>query len=579
MSATTFPLPIKAAIPETLDELMVRIELELTPKIDAGSTAVYWERNSLRTQCRLLAIMFDTSSNMIRIEQIAELTKDEYIRGLDCTPDRAVHLICAQKKLLKYATSYGWTCEAHRRWQAWEPVRAALRAGKGTSGCLSICEFAHRRGYWPETFSDAVMDEWKLEKKERGQSLYTIDQEESMFRKKVRKAGLQPRFPHFNLRRKKPDWYRLPLMEMTLRLRKQVVGLVRFREKESNFDSRIRAATARSLLRTLLAFLGYCTRTLGFRAITDLRQVLTQEIIEKFITWLHNVRGCRSFSVYSMCASIYQLTQSGHQPFTGRAKEYEWFQDLLKRIPREPKAELRKRKIARSVSYELFTQIARKIGKVLQTNKSLTPIRRAQLYRDYFFLIFIAVHPWRGRNWKECRIGDKFRPNIEKRTIPMRVQRSGKLPLWVKRALDKDPNQEFWVCHYVEDETKAKNEIWEVLEPKIVKIFLQYRDVHRKIILGKRPDLGTLLINNAGKPMTGSQLGGRLAVLSRHYIGKRLSPHIIRDIVAEHAVVCGCPLESVQEMLWHRNRLSKTTYLSGLNASHACGALETEFAA
>ena len=470
-------------------------------------------------------------------------------------------------------------CEAQRRWQAWEPVRAALRAGKGTFGCLGIVEFAHRGGYWPETFSDAVMDDWKLDKKEKEQSLYTIDQEESTFRKKFRKAGLQPRFPHFNLRRKKPDWYRLPLNKMTLQLRKQVVGIVRFREIECNFDSRIRAATARNLLSTLQAFLGYCTKTRRICGITSLRQVLTKKIIESFILWLHDVRGCRWFTVYSMIARLYSLTQLRHPLFAASDKEYDWFEGVLKRIPREPKAELRKRKIARSVSYEVFTQIAREIGKVLQTNKSLTPIRRAQFYRDYFFLIFIALHPWRSRNWKECRVGKKFHPNIEKTTIPLRVQRDGKLPLWVKRALKKDSNQEFWVCHYVEDETKAKNEIWEVLEPKIVKIFLKYRDVHRKIILGDRPDPGTLLINSAGKPMTGSQLGGRLAVLSRHYIGKRLSPHIIRDIVAEHAVVCGCTLESVQEMLWHKNRLSKTTYLSGLNASHACGALETKFAA
>lgn len=577
-ACTLFPLLFEAAVPDTLAELMARVEDELTPKIDAGSTAAYWERNILRTICRLLATMLGTSVDRVRIEQIAELTSEDYIRGLGCTFSRASVLVCAQKKLLKYAASYGWTCEAYRRMQAWEPIRDALRAGNGSLGWLGIVEYAHRHKHWPETFSDTVVEEWKLWKKEKGQSLYTIDQEESTFRSKLRNARLQALFPRFDLRARKPTSYQLRLDRMTDELRNQIVGIVHWREKECNVDFRLRASSARSLMTTLLAFCGYCTYVLGICGITSLRQVLTREIIRSFTTWLHDVRGCRWYTVYSTLNRLYHLTQLGHPLFAGSDEEYAWFRPLLKRLPRESKDKLRKRKIARSVPYKVFTQIAREIGKVLQANKHLNPIQRARLYRDYFFCRAIALHPWRRRNWNECRIDPKSRPNLEYRTIPLRVQRNGKLPLWVKRALKEDPAQEFWMCHYVELETKAKKEIWEPLDPKIVKIFLEYRDVHRGIILEGRSDPGTLLINNAGKPMTDSQLGGRLAVLSRHYIGKRLSLHIIRDIIAEHALVCGCKLETVQRKLWHKNRSSTQKYLSGLNASHACVALERHFA-
>jgi hypothetical protein len=99
---------------------------------------------------------------------------------------------------LKYAASYGWTCEAYRRTQAWEPIRAALRAGDGSFGWLGIVEYAHRHKHWPETFSDTVVEEWKLWKKEKGQSLYTIDQEESTFRSKLRNARLHALFLRFD---------------------------------------------------------------------------------------------------------------------------------------------------------------------------------------------------------------------------------------------------------------------------------------------------------------------------------------------------------------------------------------------
>jgi hypothetical protein len=72
MSACTlFPLLFEAAIPDTLAELMAQVEDELTPKIDAGSTAAYWERNSLRTTCRHLATILGAPIDRVQIEQIS----------------------------------------------------------------------------------------------------------------------------------------------------------------------------------------------------------------------------------------------------------------------------------------------------------------------------------------------------------------------------------------------------------------------------------------------------------------------------------------------------------------------------
>ncbi len=579
MSAcTTFPLKNEGSSPHSLARLMARIEEELKPTIDAGATATYWERNALRTQCRHLATMLGTPIEKVRIEQIAELTGKDYVRGLRCTSRRAAHLVWAQKKLLKYAASYGWTCEAYRRTQAWEPIRHALRAEGGSNGSLGIVTYAHQHRYWPETFSDTVVNAWKCWMKEKGQSLYTIAEEEVRFRRKLRRADLQGLLPQFDLRSRKPTSYQLRLDRMTDDLRNEIVGIVRWREKECQVDFRIRAATASSLRKTLLEFCGYCTYVLGICGIRSLRQVVTRENIRSFAAWLRDTRGCRPFTVHTMLHHLHSVTQLDHEPFAGSDEEYAWLAGLLKRLPREPHDKLRKRKISRSTSFRVFTQIAREIGMVLQSEKPLNPAERARLFRDYFFCRAVAIHPWRRRNWNECRIDPKGRPNIEYRMIPRNVQRNGKLPLWVKRALKNNSAQKFWMCHYVESETKAKKEIWEPLDPEIVDIFLEYRDVHRAIILAGRSDPGTLLLNNVGKAMTHSQLTQRLAVLSQHYIGKRLSLHIIRDIVAEHALVCGSKLATVQRTLWHNQPSSTQKYLSGINASHGSIVLERHFA-
>jgi hypothetical protein len=578
MSAcAVFALELEVLPPQSVAHLLARIEDELEPKIAAGSSAAYWERNALRTTCRHHAKMLGVPIDMVQIEQIAELTPEDYIRGLNCTLDRAGHHISAQKKLLKYAASYGWMCEAYRRTLAWEPVREALRSERGGSGCLGIVEYAHLHKFWPETFSDGVMNDWRQWKEEKGQSLYTIDAQEVWFRSKLRKSGLQALFPRFDLKSRQPTSYRLRPEDTTDELSNQVDGFVRFRQKECNVDFRIRPSTARSFRAALLEFCGYCTYVLGICRITSLRQVLTEKNVKSFVAWLRGTRGCRPRTIQSVLRHLYSLVRFNRAPFEGSGEEYTWIALLLKRLPRESKDELRKRKIARSTTYDLFTQIAREIGKVLCANNPLSPIKRARLYRDYFFLQTVARHPWRRSNWNGCRIDPDIRPNIDYIPIPRRVQRNGKLPPRVTRLLKQNPARKFWVCHFVESETKAKNEIWEVLEPEIVKIFLEYVKVHRETILAKRPDPGTLLINNAGKPMTDSQLTKRLGVLSRQYIGKRLDLHIIRDIVAEHAVVCGCTLETIQETLWHQQKSSTPKYLSGLNASSGCAVLEGHF--
>jgi|ERR1700722_13286900 hypothetical protein len=109
----------------------------------------------------------------------------------------------------------------------------------------------------------------------------------------------------------------------------QIVGIVHWREKECNVDFRIRASSARSLMTTLLGFCGYCTYVSGICGITSLRQVLTREIIRSFTTWLHDVRGCRWYTVYSMLDRLYHLTQLGHPLFAGSNEEYAWFRTLL----------------------------------------------------------------------------------------------------------------------------------------------------------------------------------------------------------------------------------------------------------
>jgi hypothetical protein len=142
--------PIKPAPPETVRQLLTRVEEDLKPIIESGSAVTYTQRKLLRTACRRIAKMLKTLIEHLLIEQIAELTGEHYVRSLGCTSRQAQALMRSQKKLLQYAASYGWTCEALCRSQAWEPFRDALLTGEPSAGALGIVEFANRRKYWPD---------------------------------------------------------------------------------------------------------------------------------------------------------------------------------------------------------------------------------------------------------------------------------------------------------------------------------------------------------------------------------------------------------------------------------------------
>lgn len=600
-ACAVLPLSLIEPHPKTPADVLDRIERELAPGVANGSSAAYSQRNCLRTLYRHLSTILKQMDKPFELEQIVKLTRKDYMRKLKVKPERARALHRLQRIFLRYAVSSGWTCEEHRRIEAWVPVREALRAGRGALGCMGIVTFAINRGLWPGSFSDNSMNAWRKMMMKKHRSLYTIEVEEIMFRRKVREAGLKDLFPFFNLDSRNPPSYYISLDDMAPPLRDEILDIVKWRVKGCDDDFRIRQVSADSLLKTLLELCGFATRTLNIGGITSLREILTEEVITKFRDWLRNPerhhpeadariptiadgsergRPVSWGSIANMLHRVYAVIQLEHRLFAGRKDEYKWFGLLLRRMPKEPKEEVRKRKLERSVPYREFLQIRDKIRSQLKRNKSLTPLQRARLFRDYFFCSAIARHPWRHRNWKECRIDTGSDPNICYMAIPRRVQREGKLPAWVKAALKKSPKQQFWMCHFVEHETKGKNEIWEPLDPSLVKILLEYRDVHRPLLVGDEcSDPGVLVVNNAGNVMSEGQLTKHLAYLALRWIGKRLDVHILRDIVTEHALARGCTFEQVRAALWHKDARSTPKYLSRVNASHGAVALEKHFRA
>lgn len=569
-------------VPQTLADLRQSIDFDLTEIIVAaarannvsnreGDSATYWRRGGLRTAFNLLAQYFDRPLDCINISDIILLTKRDFEVNLKIKRNRAKWLLSCCNQMLQYADSYGWTSEARRRYLAWEPVRVALRTSKrGSAGCQGIVTWAWRHGWWPGTFTLKAMLDW--EDSIRGEhSVRTFESEEWSFRKKLRDAGLQKLFPFFDLSSKQLTPYYLPMSEMLPELRAEIEYDIEWKLKLCPVKYRVRDVSAASTRESLQAICGYATYIRRIAGITSIRQVITREIVSAYIVWLRNTRACQWGTIKSALKLINALITQKCPPFDQQGLgEYSWLASKIQQLPNDNKNELKNRKLQRAVPHHWFAKIAHKLSLRLKHNKHLTPVDRAILLRNYFFCKMLARHPWRRRNFSGCRVSHGTHPNIEYRTIPLRIQRRKDFPKWAAKLLQANRQQEFWVVYFTEAETKAKHEVWELLDPDLIPILEEYLQVRADILIGKdKPDPGTLLVSKCGKALSPRGVCALLQNLSWQIISKRLGMHIVRTIVSEHAVAQGCKFDKIQAMLWHKRVKSTERYQSAVNSSHA----------
>jgi integrase len=90
------------------------------------------------------------------------------------------------------------------------------------------------------------------------------------------------------------------------------------------------------------------------------------------------------------------------------------------------------------------------------------------------------------------------------------------------------------------------------------------------------PDPGTLFVNRAGKAMEPSQVLEVVATLTLQHGGRRVTPHLFRDIVA-FAWLKAHPKDylTLSKMLWHSNpNTTIQTYASRFNESSGVCAMD-----
>jgi integrase len=218
---------------------------------------------------------------------------------------------------------------------------------------------------------------------------------------------------------------------------------------------------------------------------------------------------------------------------------------------REAESSRRERKERKYLPYDILAQIPGQI-RAVRNKSAKASYEFARLLQDELVIQWLLILPWRQRNIRECRIGGKsdganlFKAEIEQWDAVAK-------PKWVQEELRLNPRAKFWQYHFREDETKNGREVRSILPRRLVPLLEEYLE-HARPLLLSGSDPGTLFLNEDGARFTEKTIASLVAKLTLRYGGRRVTPHIFRDIWA-YWWLSTHPEDylTVSKKLWHRN--------------------------
>jgi len=144
-------------------------------------------------------------------------------------------------------------------------------------------------------------------------------------------------------------------------------------------------------------------------------------------------------------------------------------------------------------------------------------------------------------------------------------------------ALKANPGETFWQIYFREEEIKVGSMLVRMVVPRaLVPLLEDYLQHHRPVLLEGRPDLGALFLTDGGNPLTQQQVTDLVGRLTYKHAGRRVTPHLFRDIFAVYWLKTHpAEIVVVSKALWHKNiQTTIDRYAWAFDSSHAQARIE-----
>ena len=146
---------------------------------------------------------------------------------------------------------------------------------------------------------------------------------------------------------------------------------------------------------------------------------------------------------------------------------------------------------------------------------------------------------------------------------------------WVCEALQVNPHERFWQFRFRPHETKNGRGVRGILPRQLIEPLENYLVNYRPVLVNGS-DQRNLFVNDSGRPFDPTRLESLVENLTFRYAGRRVNPHLFRDIFAI-AWLKDHPEDylTLSKILWHSN-IQTTLQHYGRNFDESHGARRVE---
>jgi len=546
----------RSSVPNTLGDLMVLLERN-PPK----------SFPMLGTTASLIAAFFDSSFEETTIDRVNQMRGRfrRYLETRKYAENSVRSYVNYARMLTGLARQHGWRPNqtAPKEWQQ----VLALAPGKK---CTDIARYLAQIKKTPSDVTIEDVESWAELRLEEGVSYNVVTAKKGLFWRLLRECGSNDNLP---LSITKLTQYGIPFGQFPQPLRTQVEGLLKWKTAEFSLDrpkkGQIRQVTADKIREKVCQLLGFAVNIRGASEVNSLTQLVTKEIVSDYVAWCINERGVKGETLHNHLGRL-DVAMRQHPSYASLSLS--WFKTLLESLPIEPESERRMRKVKKYLDYPIIEAIPAMIRAERSSSSKHRTEHVEALAMEELLIRWLIILANRQRNIRQCRVGGPA-PNLFKAKIPSYT--SIDKPIWVQMEEQRNPEAQFWQLHFTAKETKTGKEIHAVLPRPLIAPLEEYLAEFRPQLV-KQGDPGTLFIGNEGRPLTSNSLCNLVSRLTSRYGGRRVNPHLFRDIVA-FAWLKEHPRDflTLSKILWHANiQTTIRTYGSRFDESSGMCAME-----
>jgi integrase len=531
------PAPV-VKVPTTVSELLVLLSKEPPESFPM-----------LRSTASKIAQFCGTSTEELTLDRVYQMRLQfrRYLEKAPYTENSIRTYVNYSNVLIQLARRQGWR-PGQELPKEWQQVLALAPKRK----CTDIVLYLALIRRTPNDVTVEDVDEWAEGRVQQGRSYRTTRGKKGRFWRILRDCGHSANIPAVVLRDR---IYGIAFDQFPQQLRREVDALLKWKTADFCPDrpkgGKIRQVTAEMIREKVCHLLGFAVRIRGLTEINSLPQLVRKEIISDYLAWCINERKVKGRTLQIHLGHL-EFAMRQHSAYT--SLDLKWFKEILDRLPIEPESEQRMRKVKKYLDYPLVEAIPAQLRAERLSAAKDGQERVAILAMEELLLTWLITLAWRQRNIRECRIGGS-RPNLFKAKIPNYIWVDK--PAWVQAEERSNPESTFWQVHFAPEEiktgTKTGKSIHAVLPRPLIRPLEEYLSVFRPRLVTVR-DPGTLFVKGDGTSLNDENVTDLISRLTLKYAGKRVNPHLMRDIVA-FAWLKEHPKDylTLSKILWHSN--------------------------